>query len=346
VAAKDWEAAIVKQISMLEVGSLADQDQKSMAKNEQLVPADALLPEGAPPPAPPTGSVPGAPGMPGGPMGGTQAAAGEVYYLKTDPSAQFKILPIKITVLVDQARLADFLIGLENSPMSIQVLEIEINKPLVPVTKPTYGDKAYMGQMGSGSGAYESGGAGRPLPGGGSRAMGDPREGGMGGMPLGGRPGAGGGGAGTNNRGVDKRQQRKNQDSDSDKKDDGKVKIDQYYNVIELTVYGQARFYLAPPPAPTPPPSAAPDSNHPAPAPAPTPAPAPAQPAETPKAEAPKAETPATEAPKPETPKADAPNPDAPKSEPTKSEPTKSEPTKSEAPKPDAPKPDAPSPGR
>ncbi len=48
------------------------------------------------------------------------------------------------------------------------------------------------------------------------------------------------------------------------KKAEPKAKIDQYYNIIEVTVYGQARFYLAPPPPPETPPSTA------SPAPAPT----------------------------------------------------------------------------
>lgn len=46
VKAKDWdETAIVKQINLVEVGSKEDQDQKSIAKNETLVPSDPLLPD-------------------------------------------------------------------------------------------------------------------------------------------------------------------------------------------------------------------------------------------------------------------------------------------------------------
>ena len=53
-----------------------------------------------------------------------------------------------MTVLVDQAHLPDFLVGLENSPMTIQVMETEIAKPLAPVVKPVYGERLNFGMMG------------------------------------------------------------------------------------------------------------------------------------------------------------------------------------------------------
>ncbi len=76
------------------------------------------------------------------PMMGAATKSEGVYYLKTEGQVQYKILPIMMKVLVDQAHLPDFLVGLENSPMSIQVMEPEIAKPLMPVIKPVlYADK-------------------------------------------------------------------------------------------------------------------------------------------------------------------------------------------------------------
>jgi hypothetical protein len=335
VAAKDWDGAIVKQINLLEVGSSKDQDQKSIAKNELLAPPDPLNDPKAttPPPAP-------ASPTPGGSMdmgGGGKAA--EVMYLKTD-SLQFKALPIKLTVLVDQSRLPNYLVGLENSPMSIEVNEVEIAKPLTPVSKPAYGERssfnAGMSGGGEGPGPGGPGSMARSMAGGGMRpgGMGGPglMAGGGGseipGIGRGMGPGGGGGAAGktAGNGAVDNRtkndakarQERIKKELEAAKKAKAETKkIDQYYNVIEVTVYGRARFYMAPPAAPAPPPSMA----GPAPAPAseaPKPEPAPAQPPVAPDApkkdEAPKAETPKVEpaAPGPEAPKADAPKTDTP----------------------------------
>ena len=67
-----------------------------------------------------------------------------MYYIKTE-GLQFKSLPIKMNVLVEQSKLPDFLVGLENSPMAIQVMEVEIAKPLAPVVKPVYGERSTFG---------------------------------------------------------------------------------------------------------------------------------------------------------------------------------------------------------
>jgi hypothetical protein len=237
--------------------------------------------------------------------------------------------------------------------MTIEVMETEIGKPASPVVKPVYGESMNFGMM-SGYGGY--GGYGRMGMG---MGMGM-EEGGPGGMSpsyagsmrsmMMGRGGMQGGRAaamegmmapmegmmrggaptiakkGTDIRNVNKASERK----DQAKKEAGankaaaKAKVDLYYNIIEVTVYGQARFYNAPP-APTPdqPSTAAaeapkaPEAETPAKAEAPaptTPAPTPEAPkAETPKAETPKAETPKTEAPAGETPPTTKPDEPTPK---------------------------------
>ncbi len=163
--AKDWDGAWIKEIVDIDVGSAASQDQKSLAKGVALEAAPSLVPEGTPPPDPAAAPGGGAPGMMGGMMGGMGGGgsnSGEVYYLKSDVPHPYKILPIQLTVRLDQQRLAEFLVGLENSPMAIQVMEPEISKPTTPVVKPVFGESSYgMGGMGM------MGGRGMGMPGGG-----------------------------------------------------------------------------------------------------------------------------------------------------------------------------------
>jgi hypothetical protein len=314
VKAKDWDGAVVKQINLLEVGSPGDLDQVSIATGTALVPADTL--EGTPPST--AAAAPAGPGAPaastGGGPGGNAPAAGEVYYLKND-SKQYKTLPIKLAVLVDQNKLPEFLVGLENSPITIQVMETEVARPAGPVSKPMMGDKSsnqggFGGRPGEGLGgpvglAGGGGAMGRNM----NRGAGIAKSGGPGGMPgPGGMAGpAGGGSQGNNNRGgVNKAQQRKDENKKNDTKAEAKAKADQFFNIVEVTVYGQARFYLAPPPPPAASPSTA---AAPAPA-APTAAPAAPTGDAAKKDEAPKAEATKTDAaPKaePEAPKGDAP---------------------------------------
>ena len=285
-------------------------------------------------------------GMMRGGAGGATGKSEEVFYLKTE-GQQYKVLPIKMTVLVDQSRLPDFLVGLENSPMAIQVMEAEISKPLTPVTKPIFGDKStYAGMEGGGMGMGPMGMPGGMMPGGrgmmggGPGGMSRPGEAGM--MPgmMPGMMGGPGGGAAVK-KGTDVRnapnkaaERLKAKKDESKTKGEPKNKLDQYYNVIEVTVYGQARFYLAPPAPPEPPPSTASTALG-APK-AEATEPEPAKPAEAaPKDEATKKDEPA----KPDAPKAEAAAPkegDGPKPDPST--------TKSDAPKADAPKGDAPPP--
>lgn len=377
--AKDWDGAIIKQINAIDVGDPLAQDQVSLAKGETLDPAPTLSPDGeaastAAAPAAPAAGLPGEAGSAMMNMGASASTKAEgVYYFKAiDADQPFKIVPIKMTVLIDQDRLADFLIGLENSPMSIQVIEPEIAKPTTPVTKPVIGETSplggggMMGQsammgMGGMSGmggmmSADSGTSGRSMsammPQGMMRGMmgnnsGMSRmpniSGGMSGMRgMGGMSGMGAEPPvvkkGTDIRTEDRAAARKKQQlKDASKKAESKVKVDQYFNIVEVTVYGQARFYNAPPPLPAeqpstsagqptapdpaaatatpaaPPVPSTPEAPKPAAspaAPAPTPAPGTAAPAPTTPEPPKKDETPKAEATSPAgTPKAEAPAP-------------------------------------
>ena len=258
-----------------------------MAQGTTLEAAAPLNPDGAPPPPPPASGTFAAPG--GGGQGGNNASA-DVLYFKALPQQPYKILPIMMKVYVDQDKLPDFLIGLENSPMAIQVMEPEINKPSSPVIKPVYGEttsgmSGFGAPRGGGSTMPGAGGESMRMPGGG-KGGGMPapggnagRPGGGGDMPMGpggamrpggpGRPGGNGpANKGTDQHGVNKAEIRKQNTAATKAKTAPKKNFDQYYNVIEVTVYGQARFYNTPPAAPAVEPSKALE------APAPTPLPA------------------------------------------------------------------------
>ncbi len=93
----------------------------------------------------------------GGAMGGGGRAAaqdgGSVYYVKAaDDKGQYKVLPILMTVLIDQDHIQDLLVEMENSPMSIQVMDFELARPLTHVTKPEKGSTPFGGMGGGMSG--------------------------------------------------------------------------------------------------------------------------------------------------------------------------------------------------
>ena len=283
--AKDWNTATIKQINLLEVGNGASQDQRSIAKGEALNEAQPIVnPAAPPPPADPSKAAPTAGGAP-------QLSTDSVYYIN-NPSTQFKVLPFELSVLIEQDHIQDLLVALENSPMAIQVMEFEMSKPSTHVVKPVKGQS--MNYAGYGGTMPAMGGAGVET--------------------FGGRPRTGG------PSGPMTRTKKAQMVEDAVRKAQGVTIHDPYFNIVEATVYGQARFYNPPPPEPAAEPSAAPA------------APAPATPEGTPPAtEAPKAEG---EAPKPEAPKAEAPKAEAPKAEAPKTEAPKTEAPKDAAPAP------------
>ena len=59
-------------------------------------------------------------------------------------NAQYKILPILLSVLVDQDHVQDLLVELENSPMSIQVMDFELQRPIEPGHQAREGDQRQL----------------------------------------------------------------------------------------------------------------------------------------------------------------------------------------------------------
>ena len=285
--AKDWDSAIVKQINLLEVGNNLAQDQRSIARGEVLEEAEAITAPGEEEAADAEGG--GGMGTTGygsmmgsmmsqyrgmaGMMGGGMAAQNteSVYYVKPEnDKGQYKILPIMMEVLIDQDHIQDLLVEFENSPMSIQVMDIELARPATRVTKPEKGAEMAMGGMMGGmmgyggmmrgmmmggkeggmSGMMGYGGMMSQMMGGYSRMMG-----GRMGMEMGmsGMAGYGGMGTparqGTDKRGVD-RAKKRDETEKAVEEAKGPSLFDPYYYVVELKVYGQARFFNPPPEEP------------------------------------------------------------------------------------------------
>ena len=353
--AKIWDGAAIRQILTLEVGTQTAQDQRSIAKGEALVEAEPLDDPSKPAPeaadaATPEMAMMGS-GM-GGYSGGAAPGASEsVYYITPkDESAksQFKIMPVQISVLIDQARIQEFLVALENSPMTIQVMDFELAKPEARVMKPEQGQNMGMfGNMMMNDMAFQK--------------MMMPGMSGMGGMyarqsgmlndsiMMSGMSGMGMGGSGGGapaKKGIDKRTQNLAAEAKKQReaalKAAGKSLFDPYYNIVSVTVYGQARFFNPPPPV-----EAAEPSQAEAPADAEkkdeTPKTGDAEKKdETPKTDdaEKKDETKKDETPKAEAAKSDAAKPETPKAEAAKSDVAKPETPKAEAPKTETPKAD------
>ncbi len=278
--AKDWDSAIIKQINLLEVGNSTAQDQRSIAKGETLEEAESIVAPGTEKPeAAEALAVTGMEGMmrarvgqgmgmPGGMSGGGGGASEGIFFVKPETDrGQYKILPILMSVLIDQDHIQDLLVELENSPMSIQVMEPELQRPSTRVTKPekgTMGDfsgygEAMMGGMMRGMGG-RMGVRGRM--GGGMMGYGGMASGysammsrmmGQGMDRMGGAMMRGGAGmtAGPSRTGTDKRGTDRSKTRAEEKKTveaaKGPSLFDPYFNIVEVKVYGQARFYNPPP---------------------------------------------------------------------------------------------------
>jgi hypothetical protein len=264
--AKTWDEAKLKQINALEVGTPIAQDQRSIAKGETLEEAAPINDPSKPVEAaaetsagPMGGAMP--PGMMGM-MGSSRAttAPETVSYIHTD-STQFKILPVKMDVLIEQDRIQDFLIALANSPMTIECNDFEMAKPEARVTKPEKGQQMAGMMMGAGGmagmmgmGGMMAGGmtgfGGRSMMGG-MMGMGGMMPGAMG---TGAMYGMGGGGGSVAKKGVDKRSEDLAKKRKEEAKKVGETKAvtlnDPYFNVVEVTIYGRARFFNPPPEAP------------------------------------------------------------------------------------------------
>ncbi len=278
--AKTWDEAIIRQIVELEVGNPSAQDQRSLAKNDQLEESKGIYAKGEEPPADSAGgaapggsvSLPGGKGgmmgnLPGGAMGGglgSAAASENVFYVKAD-SDKYKIMPFLMSVLIDQDRVQDFLVELENSPMWIQVKDFELTRPSVRVAKPEKGEEAdagmmgMMGMMGMSRGPSIGGMVGM----GGNAQMqmqaqmqqsqraqqgmmsGMTNMANMRGMGAATKPEK----QGKSMKGVDTAKARAAKEKAAlDAK--GPTLFDPYFNIVQVRIYGQARFFQPPPEAP------------------------------------------------------------------------------------------------
>jgi len=252
--AKDWDTAIVRAVNAIEVGNSLAQDQISIGKGDELVEADPITAPGAPAPEAeePAGGPMGMMPMMGGGMGKPEDVE-NVLYIKS-PSDQYKILPVHMSVLIDQNHIQDLLVALENSPMTIQVVEFDMSRPNTRVTKPEKGANMNFGMMGMGMmgmmGRGRMMGMGSMSGYGGMMSAMSSRMAMMGPM-MSGSMYSMGGSAVEERKGVDKRQENRGEKLKKEQENAAKVVTqsihDPYYYVVEVTIYGQARFYNAPP---------------------------------------------------------------------------------------------------
>lgn len=206
---------------------------------------------------------------PGGMMGGGAVSLSTtpdtIYYVESD-TPMFQIVPVYMSVMIRQDKVIEYLCALENSPMEIQVLEFEQSKPAQRIQKPEkgtammnfagYGGYAGLamgrgmmeGMMESGMGMMPgmSSGMGRGMmPGMGMEGM-MPGMGGYGGMMGGGQAKAVG--KGTDVRSKNSEAERKKIEESIKKQLKAmKSPFDPYFDVVQVSIYGQARFYRKPP---------------------------------------------------------------------------------------------------
>ncbi|MEO6811075.1 MAG: hypothetical protein ABI353_18350, partial [Isosphaeraceae bacterium] len=206
-------------------------------------------------------AMPGGSDMGGmGMMGmGPKANPEEVYYLKSPNPDQVQIVPIYTSIYIDQAFIPDLLIECQNSPMSIQVLEFEMQRPAQRLTKPVKGEQQGFGMMAGMYGGMMPGGerilgassmySSMMMPGAGDSSMMM-----MPGAAMGGMGGMYGGASVPTRKGqrIERNVSPKKKAADPSKKEEEpKSKTsDPYFNIVELHLYGQARFYLPPPEPP------------------------------------------------------------------------------------------------
>ncbi len=210
-------------------------------------------------------------------MGMTKANPEEFKLLPVPNEKQVYVVPVFLSVYVEQDRIPDLLVEFSNSPMNIQIIEFAMYKAEPgAVEKPEKGGKqpgmANMRGMGMMDEMMMGYGMMPGMMAGGMTSAADQQMmmsmmagGGMNsGMMPGMMPGMGMGTATAKKKGVDVRSetlaklQGKEEETDEDeaKKKDTKPKvIDQYYNVVRVDLYGQARFFFPPPRPETPEPS-------------------------------------------------------------------------------------------
>jgi hypothetical protein len=209
-------------------------------------------------------------GMGTGGVGVGATSSETVYYVKVAADkGQYKVLPVVLTVLIDQDRVQDFLVELENSPMSIQVMDFELARPTARVEKPEKGlsmagGSGEMGMMGMmmGGGQMQAQrmmmqmGGGSAYGGMASQMQNQMMQMMSSGYGMMGRTGGtmGGMGAtagqpkrtGKDVRSVDRSKQRSEKQKAVEQAK-GPSLFDPYFDIVQVTIYGQARFFNPPP---------------------------------------------------------------------------------------------------
>ena len=254
--AKDWESASIKQISRLDVATPTALDQFSAVKAVKLEQPTEIVQEGSPPPPPPDPKA-------AKPQDGADASS---IVFTQGAGGQYRLFPVALEVLMEQDKIQDLLAALKNSPMAIDVKELQWTRPPGPVVKPV---KAEAGNAANVLAQYRMNPGTIPPPGGGrgrtellvqSYTMGMPRMGPGGAAPA--APKA----TGTDVRGrlqERERMERAKKEGVAGAEEEGKPEApNPYLNVVQVTLYGQARFYTKPvdkaAPAGSPSPGAAP----------------------------------------------------------------------------------------
>jgi len=287
--ATDWDSATIKQIILLDVASVTAQDQPAAtSKDSKLAKSADIVSDSAPPPvdaskggmSPMGGTTMGmGGGGGGGEAGNNKPGANEEFYSVEAAGGQYRLYPVAIGVLMEQARIQEFLADLQASPVVVQVKELDVQRPTAHVQKPSKSDRNNFANMAGLEGGRNSYGSGRPMifnprmsmgPGGFPGTMGQPA--GMAPAPMdtsmstsmyGGRGGAAS--KKIQRKGVDLRAeaQSKREEEKAKKEADPAAAATKaeppnpYYDIVQVTVYGQARFYIKPPEPPATPGSGA-----------------------------------------------------------------------------------------
>lgn len=284
--ADDWDSATIKQVTLLDVASITAQDQPSAtSKDSKLAKSAEIVSADAPPPPSTTGGGGGGGSAPGGSadmmsrmgsmstmMGGTAAPTADVYMVEA-PGGQYTLFPVSIGVLMEQSKIQEFLAALQNSPMVIQVKELDIQRPTSRVQKPSKNAQNDFANMAGMGGRFGMGGRGPTVfnpqimssMGAGSY-MDQMSRNRMSGPPAGSMTAPYGtmrGMAGMRNqpvkevrKGVDVRD-RKAAEKEKKAAEVAKAEADAaagkaepalpYYDIVQVTIYGEARFYTKPP---------------------------------------------------------------------------------------------------
>ena len=154
---KSWDDAIIKQISAIDVGVESAMDQTWLAEKEEtrdkLKTAPEILP-GNPPPVEEKADAKSEKD-PQAMMRsvGSNSDPNEVSYLEPG-GGQYRLFPIYLSVTIDQRHLNDLFHALRNSPMAIQVKEVEIARPEERVKRPEKGEETAFGSSMAGGSDY------------------------------------------------------------------------------------------------------------------------------------------------------------------------------------------------